>query len=329
MSVEKAAAPPFPSQALVPHPFRLSAAAAGSGGAHSLRTRRARRRGGRRRQCAEGRRRGGEEAEWSGWMHKESCARVQETRNEHRGQRRSTIALTRPGRGECGGEARFGCWVAEAAPVAVVVCTGPPSRSTIAAPLPRSPASGVAWRQGFGLDTCWRRGALGVPAAAAGTHGCHRPLRSTQPAPLLRHDGGAPLSTTARSRGWRRPPFMSALGGGGGRQQSQRRGGGGGGHSSGSPGAPSAGRRSLHTSVVRAHGPLLLSSPIAGSPPTPPFGLRRVRRAGRPAHPATPSPPIRHPQSKQPTQTHPHAHSSTKHMYVIFKHITACKRMHS
>ena len=57
MSVEKAAAPPFPSQALVPHPFRLSAAAAGSGGAHSLRTRRARRKGGRRRRWAEGRRR--------------------------------------------------------------------------------------------------------------------------------------------------------------------------------------------------------------------------------------------------------------------------------
>lgn len=52
MSVEKAAAPPFPSQALVPHPFRLSAAAAGSGGAHSLRTRWARRRGGQRGRAA-------------------------------------------------------------------------------------------------------------------------------------------------------------------------------------------------------------------------------------------------------------------------------------
>ena len=57
MSVEKAAAPPFPFQSLVPHPFQLSAAVAVGGGAHSLRTRRARRKGGRRRQCAEGRRR--------------------------------------------------------------------------------------------------------------------------------------------------------------------------------------------------------------------------------------------------------------------------------
>ena len=58
MSVEKAAAPPFPSQLLVPHPFQLSAAAAGGGGAHSLRTRRARRRGGRGRRVLRG---GGEE----------------------------------------------------------------------------------------------------------------------------------------------------------------------------------------------------------------------------------------------------------------------------
>ena len=78
----------------------------------------------------------------------------------------------------------------------------------------------------------WGRLAAAVAAAAA--EGRHRPVHATQPAPRLRHDGGAPPSTTARSRGWRRPPFMSALGGGGGRQQSQRRGGGGGGHSGGS-----------------------------------------------------------------------------------------------
>ena len=57
VSVKNAAAPPFPSQPLVPHPCQLSAAVAGGGRTHSLRTRRARRRGGRRRQCAEGRRR--------------------------------------------------------------------------------------------------------------------------------------------------------------------------------------------------------------------------------------------------------------------------------
>ena len=61
-------------------------------------------------------------------------------------------------------------------------------------------------------------GQPGAPVAAAEAEGRHRPVHATQPAPLLRHDGGAPLSTTARSRGWRRPPFMSALGGGGGRQ---------------------------------------------------------------------------------------------------------------
>ena len=249
-----------------------------------------------------------DEADWGGWTHKESWPRASATRDAHRGQRRVRMALTRAPRPKCGCRVGFLRWVAEAAPVAVVVCTGPPSRSTIAAPLPRSPASGVAWRQGFGLDTCWRRGALGVPAAAAGTHGCHRPLRSTQPAPLLRHDGGAPLSTTARSRGWRRPPFMSALGGGGGRQQSQRRGGGGGGHSSGSPGAPSAGRRSLHTSVVRAHGPLLLSSPIAGSPPTPPIRVApsaMPRSPARPGHsfPSNLTPPCRPPQPHTNTHT--------------------------
>ena len=55
---------------------------------------------------------------------------------------------------------------------------------------------------------------------------------------------------------------------------------------------PSAGRSSLPTRVVEAHGALLLSSSIAGSPPTPPCGSRRVRCRGRPPAQATPSLPI-------------------------------------
>lgn len=224
MSVEKAAALPFPSQALVPHPFRLSAAAAGSGGAHPLCTRRAwRRAGGRGGAEAQARRRAGEEAEWSGWLHEESGARGQATRNEHRGERRSTFAFPRLARGECGGEAGFGGWVAAAARLAVVVPSRPPSHGSLAAPVPRSPASGDERRRVFGLSACWRRGPRGGTTAAAATHACHRPRTSTQPAPLLgprqggtpEHGGGAggTAAVVLRVDDLRR----------GGRLQSQRR----------------------------------------------------------------------------------------------------------
>ena len=231
-------------------------------------------------------------------MHKESCARVQATRNEHRGERRSTLAFPRLGRGECGGEARFEGWVAAAARLAVVVPSRPPSHGSIAAPLPRSPASGDARRRVFGLSFCWRRGKLGVATAAAGTHACHRSRNSTQPAPLLRLDREAPLSTVAVPAGQQRSPFVSTTCGGAG-ACSRSGGGGGGGAGPGGAGPlaecpwlPSPGRSSLPTRVVEAHGSLLLSSPIAGSPPTPPCGSRRVRCRGRPPAQATPSLPI-------------------------------------
>lgn len=95
------------------------------------------------------------------------------------------------------------------------------------------------------------------------------------------------------------------------------------------PALPSAGRCSSPTRVVEAHGSLLLSSSIAGSPPTPPFGLRRVRCDGRPAHPDPPSPQTGHPHYQQANQPRPHSNSSTKHMYVYVKHGPACKGMHS
>ena len=328
-AVEKAAAPPFPSQLLAPHPFQLSAAAAGGGGAHSLRTRRARRRGGQRRQCAVGRRRGEDEADWAGWTQKESWARASATRNAHRGQLRVRMALTRRPRPKCGCRAGFLRWVAEAALVAVVVCTRPPSRSTIPAPLPRSPARGAAWRRGFGLDTCWRRGAMGVPTAAAGTHGCHRPLRSTQPAPLRTDGGGAPLSTFAVAADPQRSAFTSAPCGGGGRPDSRRRRRRWRRPLADSLWLPSPGRTSLPARAVEAHGALSLCHPAAASPTTPPFGLRRVRRRGRPPAQATPSLPIRHPRAEHRNHTQTHTQSSTKHMYDTFKHISACKGMHS
>lgn len=59
--------------------------------------------------------------------------------------------------------------------------------------------------------------------AEAEAEGRHQPVHPTQPAPLLWHVRGAPLSTTARSGGRQSSSFMSALGGGGRRQQSQRR----------------------------------------------------------------------------------------------------------
>lgn len=74
-------------------------------------------------------------------------------------------------------------------------------------------------------------GALGGPTAAAGTHGCHRPLRSTQPAPLRTDGGGAPLSTFAVPAGPQRSAFMSAPCGGAGGCSRGGGGGAGGAHS--------------------------------------------------------------------------------------------------
>ena len=293
MSVEKAAAFPFPSQALVPHPFRLSAAAAVGGGAHSLRTRRARRRGGRRRRVLRGGGGGEEAADWGSWTHKESWARASATGNGHRDQARMHTGLARCPRAQRGNGAQFLGWVAAAAAVPFVVPTRPPSHGSIAAPIPRSPASGDARRRGFGLSACWRRGARGAPTAAAGTHACHRSRNSTHSAPLLRLDREAPLSTFAVPAGPQRSSFVSATcGGAGGCSRSGGGGAGGGWTLAESLWLPSPGRSSLPTRVVEAHGALSLCHPAAASPPTPPFGSRRLRCQGRRPAQGTPSLPI-------------------------------------
>ena len=294
--VDRASGAPSPFLSAVrPPPPLVSCSVGGSQRSPFLRSRWARPAGGRGGAGAEGRRRGGEEAEWSGWMHKKSCARVQEARNEHRGQLRSTLAFSRLGRGECGGEAGFGCWAAEAAPVAVVAPTRLPSPGSIPAPIPRSPASGDARRRGFGLDPCWRRGAAGSARGGGGGRGA---------SPACAPDS-AGATAQARRRGtpehdcvvagleaitfhvctlWRRRVAAVAAAAAAARRPLAC-----------GPLPPSAGRSSLPTRVVEAHGALLLSSSIAGSPPTPPFGLRRVRRDPRPTRPAAPSPPIRRP----------------------------------
>jgi len=161
VSVEQAARPPLPFQLLVPHPFSLSTGVATGSRPHSLRRRRSWRTGGRGGAGAEAWRRGGEEADWSGCRRKESGAGTQATRNRHCGQLRRHRALPRLPRPECSCRAGFLRWVAEAAAVAVVVSTRPPSQGFIPAPLPRCPASGAVRQRGFGLDTCWRQGGAG------------------------------------------------------------------------------------------------------------------------------------------------------------------------
>ena len=115
---------------------------------------------------------------------------------------------------------------------------------------------------------------------------------------------GGRLQSRRRRRRWRRPLAASVW-------------------------LPSPGRTSLPTRAVEAHGALSLCHPAAASPPTPPFGWRRVRRRGRPPAQATPSLPIRHPRADHRNHTQTHTHSSTKHMYDTFKHISACKGMRS
>ena len=238
---------------------------------------------------------GGEEeaADWGGWPHKESWARASATGNGHRDQPRMHTGLARCPRAQRGNGARFLGWVAAAAAVPFVVPTRPPSHGSIAASIPRSPASGDARRRGFGLSACWRRGARGAPTAAAGTHACHRSRNSTHSAPLLRLDREAPLSTFAVPADPQRSSFVSTTCGGAG--GCSRRGGGGAGGGwtlAESVWLPSPGRSSLPTRVVEAHGALSLWHPAAASPPTPPFGSRRVRCQGRRPAQGTPSLPI-------------------------------------
>jgi hypothetical protein len=175
---------------------------------------------------------GGEEvADWGGWPHKESWARASATGNGHRDQPRMHTGLARCPRAQRGNGARFLGWVAAAAAVPFVVPTRPPSHGSIAAPIPRFPASGDARRRGFGLSACWRRGARGAPTAAAGTHACHRSRNSTHSAPPLRLDREAPLSTFAVPAGPQRSSFVSATCGGAGGCSRGRSGGVGGAHS--------------------------------------------------------------------------------------------------
>jgi hypothetical protein len=136
---------------------------------------------------AEARRGGGGRV---GWTHKESWARASATRNGHRGQPRMHTALSRFLRAQCSCRVGFLRWVAEAAVAPFVVSTRRPSRGSIAAPIPRSPASGGARRRGFGLHTVGGGERWEQPVGALGAEGQHRWLHSTHSAPLLRLDKG-------------------------------------------------------------------------------------------------------------------------------------------
>jgi hypothetical protein len=316
VSAGNTAAPPLPSQLLVPHPFSLSPGVAPFSGFLSPRSRWAWRAGGRGDAGAEGRRRGGGDADWSDWKQEESGARPPATRNGHRRQLRPLMAFARLGRGECGSGGGFLRRVAEAAAGVVVVPTGPPSQGSIPAPLPRSPASGGARRRGFDLDVCWRRGAAGS-ARGGGSGGGLSPVSARDSAgataPARRggtpdHDRAVGEAAAIVLRVYTSRRQRAAAGRRRRRRPSRRR--------LGCPAAPSAGRCSLHRRAVEAHGSLLLSSPIAGPPPTPPFESSRMRCDRRPAPPATPSPPIRPPHSKLKDQPQLRKNSSTKHMYV-------------
>ena len=236
---------------------------------------------------------GGEEAaDWGGWPHKESWARASATGNGHRDQPRMHTGLARCPRAQRGNGTRFLGWVAAAAAVPFVVPTRPPSHGSIAAPIPRSPASGDARRRGFGRLTCRRRGRW--EAARGGARG-----RGTGPVAAL-----DPLGATAHRRRGCTPEHVRGAGGPaaidlrvcalrrGGRLQSQRRRRRWRRPLAESLWLPSPGRTSLPTRAVAAHGALSLCNPAAASPPTPPFGSRRVRCQGRPPAQATPSLPI-------------------------------------
>jgi hypothetical protein len=297
VSVKNAAAPPFSSQRLVPHPLQLSAAVAGGGGARSLRRRRAWRTGGRGGAGAEAWRRGGEGAGWSGCRRKESGAGTQATRNRHCGQLRRHRALPRLPRPECSCRAGFLRWVAEAAAVAVVVSTRPPSHGSIAAPIPRSPASGGARRRGFGRHTVGSGGRWEQPWERSGprasTGGCTRPTRrhcsgSTR--------GASPLSTAAVAAGRQRSSFVSAPCGGGRAAAVAAAAAARWWPLAVAQPLPSAGRRSLHTRAVERHGALYRGAAIARSPPTPHWGRAECdSTVGRPVRPPLPhqsGPPV-------------------------------------
>ena len=185
--------------------------------------------------------------------------------------------LARCPRAQRGNGTRFLGWVAAAAAVPFVVPTRPPSHGSIAAPIPRSPASGDARRRGFGLSACWRRGRW--EAARGGARG-----RGTGPVAAL-----DPLGATAHRRRGCAPEHVRGAGGPaavvlrvytlrrGGRLQSRRQRRRWRRPLAESLWLPSAARSSLPTRVVEAHGALSLCNPAAASPPTPPFGSRRVR----------------------------------------------------
>ena len=160
-------------------------------------------------------------------------------------------------------------------------------------------------------------GPLAAPVAEAVAEGRHRPVHPTQPAPLLRHDEGASLSTTARSRGWRRSPFVSAPCSGGGLQQSQRRRRWRGGDSRPAP---------SHLRRVAAPSPRVLWRPMEHfccppplpAPPLPPHSgcAECDATLARPARPPLPL------QSDTPCPTHGETTNTLK--FIDETHVRIC-----